>query len=164
MTSLTLVSLLESPSSVLIQKIGDSAGNITASEGEEIELECVVSGGNPPAKIKWFSHNREIISGHRQEDERLTSNETRIWRSVSRLTFPVKRSDDNSAIRCEALHPTLAEPMSSTAALSVHCKSSNQNNYLNEQQLGISLTVLQTLQRSELKPRLWIIWRPAKTL
>ena len=27
---------------------------MTASAGEEMELECIVSGGNPPAKISWF--------------------------------------------------------------------------------------------------------------
>ena len=33
---------------------------VTASAGEEIELECIVSGGNPPAKISWFVGSKTI--------------------------------------------------------------------------------------------------------
>ena len=59
--------LPESPTSINIQRVGDaSAGSVVARAGEEVELECAVSGGNPPSLIKWFAGDRAIDSGHRQ--------------------------------------------------------------------------------------------------
>ena len=58
--------LSESPTSISIQRVGDSgSGNVVARAGEEVDLECAVSGGNPPSLIKWFAGDRVIESGHR---------------------------------------------------------------------------------------------------
>ena len=43
----------EKPNSIAIRNVGDEGEVITASAGDEVELECVVKGGNPPADLKW---------------------------------------------------------------------------------------------------------------
>ena len=42
----------ESPTGIVIQRVGDEGHEVTASAGEDVELECIVSGGTPPAKLK----------------------------------------------------------------------------------------------------------------
>ena len=96
-------------------------GEITAKAGEMLELECIVSGGNPAAKIRWFSRDQEIKVGHEQENIRTRPN-ARTWRSVSRLTLPVSKSDNGVNVRCMAEHPTLDMPMSARRRLTIHCK------------------------------------------
>ena len=111
----------EAPTDILIQRVGDEGQEVIASAGEEIELECIVSGGNPPAKLRWFAGEQELQSGHTQEDTRPTPN-SRTWMSVSRLTLPVSKDDNGATIRCLAEHPTLESAMSTKTQLTIHCK------------------------------------------
>jgi hypothetical protein len=116
----------EPPSKVVIQRVGDDASpiEITAAAGEDLELECIATGANPPAKLKWFMGNEEIASGHSQENKRPTEN-ARTWISLSRLVLPVSRDDNGATIRCEAVHPALMEPkttLNTEAKLTIHCK------------------------------------------
>lgn len=55
----------EPPSKIVIQRVGDDASpvEITAAAGEDLELECIATGANPPAKLKWFMGTEEITSG-----------------------------------------------------------------------------------------------------
>ena len=101
--------------------MGDEGQEVIASAGEEIELECIVSGGNPPAKLKWFAGEQELQSGHTQEDTR-PSPSSRTWMSVSRLTLPVSEDDNGATIRCSADHPTMETPMATKRQLTIHCK------------------------------------------
>ena len=58
----------ERPSTVVVQRVngqqnsgkGGDQRTVTASAGEEVELECIVSGGNPPAKISWLVGSKTI--------------------------------------------------------------------------------------------------------
>ena len=56
----------ERPSTVVVQRVngqqnkGADQRTVTASAGEEVELECIVSGGNPPAKISWLVGSKTI--------------------------------------------------------------------------------------------------------
>jgi len=54
---------------VVIQRVGDDASpvEITAAAGEDLELECIATGANPPAKLKWFAGKEEITSGREIE-------------------------------------------------------------------------------------------------
>ncbi|TRY72566.1 hypothetical protein TCAL_06514 [Tigriopus californicus] len=109
----------EPPTEIHIQRIGDEGAEVIASAGEELELECIVSGGNPPAQIHWFAHNKEILSGHTQENSRI-SPEARTWISVSRLTLPVSKSDNGAIIKCLAEHPTLEASLAAQTAITIH--------------------------------------------
>ena len=116
----------EPPSKVVIQRVGDDASpvEITAAAGEDLELECIATGANPPAKLKWYMGNEEIASGHSQENKRPTEN-ARTWISLSRLVLPVSRDDNGATVRCEADHPALLEEASTLkteSKLTIHCK------------------------------------------
>jgi hypothetical protein len=114
----------ESPNNLLIQRVGDATQDITAAAGEDLELECIATGGNPPAKLAWFTNGQEINSGHVQEDKRLQGdNGIRTWTSFSRLTLPVSKDDNGATISCVAKHPALEEPMTAQESLTIHCKS-----------------------------------------
>lgn len=109
----------------MIQRVGDDASpsEITAAAGEDLELECIATGANPPAKLKWFMGNEEIASGHSQENKRPTEN-SRTWISLSRLVLPVSRDDNGATVRCEAEHPALEVKvtLNTESKLIIHCK------------------------------------------
>eukprot|EP00095_Tigriopus_kingsejongensis_P003091 maker-scaffold1368_size45390-snap-gene-0.5 protein:Tk03091 transcript:maker-scaffold1368_size45390-snap-gene-0.5-mRNA-1 annotation:"kin of irre-like protein 2" len=109
----------EAPHEIHIQRVGDEGKEVIASAGEELELECVVSGGNPPSKIHWLGRDGAIQTGHTQENSRI-SPEARTWISVSRLTLPVSKSDNGAVIKCVADHPTLSTPMSAQTPVTIH--------------------------------------------
>ena len=111
----------EPPTDIHIQRVGDEGSEIIASAGEELELECIVQGGNPPAKIRWFTRDREIQSGHTQENSRISS-QARTWMSISRLTLPVSKEDNQADIKCEAEHPTLNAPLTADTTITIHCE------------------------------------------
>ena len=117
----------ESPNDIIIQRVGDAEGkdsSIIAAAGEEIELECIVTGGNPPAKLRWFTRDQEIQSGHRQDNTRASSSgNSRTWVSISRLSLPVSKADNRATVKCLAEHPTLLQkPLEAKANLTIHCK------------------------------------------
>jgi hypothetical protein len=112
----------ERPDGVIVQRVGhDSGPQLVASAGEEIELECIVTGGNPPAKISWFIESNLILDGHTQENDR-ASTEARTWTSISRLSLPVNKADNGQVVRCTAEHPTLESPMMARTLLSIQCE------------------------------------------
>ncbi len=82
----------------------------------------MVSGGNPPATIRWYLSDGEVSAGHSQSNSR-SSQDPRKWISISRLRLPVSKSDNGAVVRCVAEHPTLDPPLSAKAALTIHCKS-----------------------------------------
>ena len=101
------------------------------SLGEDLELECITIGANPPAKLRWFLGEQEIHTGHRQENSRGKTNaeivdesKARTWTSISRLTLPVSKADNNAILRCLAEHPALlaGETLVSSKFLTIHCK------------------------------------------
>ena len=114
----------EKPNKIVIQRVGDTADNIIASAGEDLEMECIATGGNPPPTLRWYADDQEIRSGHTQENSR-PGNNVRTWTSISRLTLPVSKADDGATIRCEAEHPALQEPLSARKFLTIHCKHKN---------------------------------------
>ena len=112
----------EKPDKIVIQRVGDSADNIIASAGEDLEMECIATGGNPPPTLIWYADDQKIRSGHTQDNSRPGKN-VRTWTSISRLMLPVSKADDGATIRCEAEHPALKEPLSARKLLTIHCKS-----------------------------------------
>ncbi len=112
----------EKPTAITIQRVGDEGQGVTASAGEEIDLECIVSGANPAATIHWFSKDQEIRSGHSQENSKSAAKGSKTWVSISRLTLPVSKGDNGAVIRCIAEHPTSDPPLSAKTQLTIHCK------------------------------------------
>ena len=118
-----LFCLAESPNNVMIQRVGDAAKEIIAAAGEDLELECIATGANPPAKLTWIANGQEIASSDPQEDKRQGENQ-RTWTSFSRLTLPVSKEDNGASIECVATHPAMNEPLSAEKPLTIHCKCS----------------------------------------
>ena len=115
--------------------VGDVSGEssigheIVASAGEDLELECIATGGNPPAKLRWFTGDQEIRTGHAQEDTRPPANDgngigakIRTWTSISRLNLPISKEDNNARIKCSADHPALKQALEAKTSLVIHCK------------------------------------------
>jgi len=110
----------EKPDEIVIQRVGDTADHIIASAGEDLEMECIATGGNPPPTLRWYANDQEIRSGHTQENSRPGGSAIRTWTSISRLILPVSKSDDGTTIRCEAEHPALQDPLSAKKFLTIH--------------------------------------------
>ena len=131
--SISLLLETESPTNIVVQRVGNQGlGNgdeeQVAAAGEDLELECISTGANPPPKLKWFmikpdSAIEEIPSGHSQDDRRSSTN-ARTWTSISRLNLPISKEDNKGTIRCTAEHPALKETIRSETSLIIHCKYS----------------------------------------
>ena len=116
----------------MVQRVGDQGvGNSqdvqVAAAGEDLELECISTGANPPAKLKWFmikpdSTLEEIPNGHRQDNRR--ADNARTWTSLSRLNLPISKDDNKGKIKCIAEHPALEEELTTETSLIIHCKYS----------------------------------------
>ena len=128
--------LTEKPDNIVIQRVGDISSlrghhEVVASAGEDLELECITTGGNPPAKMKWYMGDQEIHTGHTQEDSRpdlfdnknnITPTIARTWTSISRLMLPVSKADNGVTVRCVAEHAALEKPLEDYSLLTIHCK------------------------------------------
>ena len=138
--SYLLLLFIEKPDTIVIQRVGDTSSlgghhEVVASAGEDLELECITTGGNPPAKMKWYMGDQEIHTGHTQEDSRpsllneenniISQSKARTWTSISRLMLPVSKSDNGATVRCVAQHPALDKPLEQKTFLTIHCKFSN---------------------------------------
>ena len=126
-------SKIESPTKIVVQRVGDGGvGNnqdaVVAAAGEDLELECISTGANPPAKLKWFMINpdssvEEIPNGHSQDNRRAAPN-ARTWTSISRLNLPISKDDNKGKIKCTAEHQALKEDLVAETSLTIHCKYS----------------------------------------
>ena len=54
----------------MIQRVGDATSEIIAAAGEDLELECIATGANPPPTLAWFANGQAIATGHSQENKR----------------------------------------------------------------------------------------------
>ena len=113
---------------MLIQRVGDAGKDIIAAAGEDLELECIAQGSNPPSKLTWYANGKEIPNGHSQEDEKDSKG---TYTSFSRLTLPVSKEDNHAEISCKATHPALVEPITANKPLTIHCKFSRRILYQN---------------------------------
>jgi len=106
----------------VFHRIGDNhdAREVIASAGEDLEVECVSTGGNPPPEMEWYVGDQRVTSGHRQEDER--TDDARTWTSVSRLLLPLSKTDNDASVRCVVKHPAIVKPLEERKRLIVHCK------------------------------------------
>ena len=105
----------------MIQRVGDATSEIIAAAGEDLELECIATGANPPPTLAWFANGQAIATGHSQENKRQGEND-RTWASFSRLILPVSKEDDGANVKCVVTHPALDETMSAEKPLTIHCK------------------------------------------
>jgi len=60
------------PQSVMMREQGEESpleSKVTGVEGDNLDLECFVSGGNPPPRLHWFVGERRLEGAQEIEDQ-----------------------------------------------------------------------------------------------
>lgn len=149
----------EAPNSVMIQRVGDATSEIIAAAGEDLELECIATGANPPPTLAWFANGQAIATGHSQENKRQGEND-RTWASFSRLILPVSKEDDGANVKCVVTHPALDdETMSAEKPLTIHYPptvkiETSQMDNLEDEKDSVTLRCI-----VDSNPRAAILWK-----
>lgn len=107
---------------------------IPVKENLELQLACVVEGGNPPPTIKWLLMLSESMDPAIVVDDRasVALNITAdgyhnhvtpyaMTRSDARL-YRVQRAHHNATILCIAHHAALKSPVNASILLDVQCE------------------------------------------
>ena len=93
-------------------EVGDS---VAGAAGEPLDLECLVTGGNPPARLHWFVGSRRLEGSGEVEN--------REARTVtSRLSVTATKEDADEDVRCVVEHSALTEEMEAVARLEIQCE------------------------------------------
>ncbi|KAJ6218009.1 hypothetical protein RDWZM_009166, partial [Blomia tropicalis] len=109
-----------------------NASHVEIQEGGSVTIECLVTGGKPPAQIKWFRKSVELRadSGSKQESTTMVTtmvdsnsiqeSESVVYTSKSSITVSGNAEDNGVPYTCEAIHPALTgRPLRRTVSLSV---------------------------------------------
>ncbi|XP_053200672.1 nephrin-like isoform X2 [Panonychus citri] len=116
-----------------IEIIGHSNGSaVEVREGEKVTLTCLVYGGKPSAKIKWFRRETELNSTSLPNQSVLTVTSSTndgvsssngggdsITTTRSELSLKLNAEDNGITYTCSASHPALSSPLRSTVSMSV---------------------------------------------
>nr|XP_027194216.1 nephrin-like isoform X2 [Dermatophagoides pteronyssinus] len=133
------VTVLIPPNSIEIvtplsgKSLTKNSSNVELREGNSVTIECLVTGGKPPAQIKWFRKNVELRPemGTNPETTTVTTTlvdsnsiqeiESVVYTSKSKITVSGNAEDNGIPYTCEAVHPALTNnrPMRRTISLSV---------------------------------------------
>jgi len=110
-----ILSVRAPPKSVLLQKPEEASqlqAPLTGIAGEDVALQCIVKGGNPPPKLHWYVGETEVEGGlesENQEDQTVTST----------IHIPVKKEDQQKIIRCVVEHEALQTEMEAATELDI---------------------------------------------
>jgi len=85
---------------------------LAATTGDNIDLECVAAGGNPPPRIHWFVGSRRLEGGKELEDQEARS-------MVSRISLTARKADAGKNVKCVVEHSALKTEMESTSSLDI---------------------------------------------
>uniref|UniRef100_A0A8D8Z044 Kin of IRRE-like protein 3 n=1 Tax=Cacopsylla melanoneura TaxID=428564 RepID=A0A8D8Z044_9HEMI len=77
--------------------------NVTVKAGEKASVKCVSRYGNPPAKLKWFLGDDEIVAKSNQSNSPEVDNR-RTWSAVSIVEIAAEKAMNGRMLRCVALH------------------------------------------------------------
>ena len=88
---------------------------LATTAGDNIDLECVAAGGNPPPRIHWFVGSRRLEGGKELEDQEARS-------MVSRISLTARKADAGKNVKCVVEHSALKTEMESTSSLDIQCK------------------------------------------
>ncbi|XP_069081042.1 cell adhesion molecule 1 isoform X2 [Pleurodeles waltl] len=93
------VTVLVPPQTLVIDTQKD-----TATEGEEIELNCTAMGGKPAADIRWLKGNKEL-----KGESFVKPMEEKMSLVTSRVSLTVSREDDGVPVVCLVDHPAVQD-------------------------------------------------------
>ncbi|KAI5742392.1 hypothetical protein M8J77_006763 [Diaphorina citri] len=96
--------------------------NVTVKAGEKATVKCVSRYGNPPAKLKWFLGDEELIAKSNQTNSPEADNR-RTWSALSVIEISAEKSQNGRMLRCVALHESYpSKSLSVDVRLDVTCK------------------------------------------
>lgn len=93
------VTVLVPPQTLVINMQKD-----TATEDEEIELNCTAMGGKPAANIRWLKGNKEL-----KGESIIKPMEEKMSLVTSRVSLTVSREDDGVPVVCLVDHPAVQD-------------------------------------------------------
>ncbi|XP_068084855.1 kin of IRRE-like protein 2 [Anabrus simplex] len=77
--------------------------NLTAPIGEKASIKCISRLGNPPARLKWFVDDQELMEGHTQSNATEIDN-PRTWVAISVLKLTISKDMYGKTLKCVAVH------------------------------------------------------------
>lgn len=107
-----------------------SSSKVTYREKDNVSIQCVVEGGNPPPKVYWYVGNMNMTNNSQIRSEYLEDDKIYITRS-SLLIGNISRTDHNKSIVCivdhELLNQQMVADISGSARGSIDAGNSNNN-------------------------------------
>ena len=112
-----ILSVRVPPRSVMLRKDSSPVQKtVSAVAGQEVEVECVVEGGNPSPNLHWYLGRRRLGAATLLEDQRQGS-------VTSRLRLRVEKESARQSVRCVVEHSALKSDMEASALLDIQCES-----------------------------------------
>lgn len=110
------VTVLLPPSSVSITN-HPNGSSVEVRQSDSVKLTCVVSQAKPAAQLKWYRKNVEL----RPDNVQYSVEESDGGRqnAISSLTLTPHPEDNGVVYSCEAVHPALRTPLSTSVKLDV---------------------------------------------
>lgn len=103
------------------------ATRVTYREKDNVSIQCVVEGGNPPPRITWFMNSVNVTNASSLSTDYL--DDDKVYLTRSSLSLPnISRTDHNKSVVCIVGHELLQganqEPKNLRAAayLNVECE------------------------------------------
>jgi len=100
---------------------------VTYREKDNVSIQCVVEGGNPPPRVYWFLNSRNLTNSSQVSSDFLDDDKIYITRSTLRIEN-VSRSEHNKSVLCVVDHELLItssdEPsyLRTMAQFNIECK------------------------------------------
>lgn len=73
---------------------------------DNVTIQCVVEGGNPPPRVYWFLNSRNLTNHSQVKSEYLDDTKIYISRSILRMDN-ITRSENNKSVLCVVDHELL---------------------------------------------------------
>jgi len=110
-----ILSVRAPPKSVVLQNPEEASqlqAPLTGIAGKDVGVECIVKGGNPPPKLRWYLDSTEIDGGLESENQ-----EEQTVTSI--IHIPVRKEDQQKIIRCAVEHEALQTEMEAATELDI---------------------------------------------
>ncbi|OXA60621.1 Immunoglobulin superfamily member 10 [Folsomia candida] len=82
------------------------SSKVTYREKDNVTIQCVVEGGNPPPRVYWFLNSRNLTNHSQVKSEYLDDTKIYISRSILRMDN-ITRSENNKSVLCVVDHELL---------------------------------------------------------
>jgi CD80-like C2-set immunoglobulin domain len=99
--------------------------NVTVDSGATATVKCVSHYGNPPAILKWFLGDQEIMPLHPQTNSTEPDN-PKTWSAASVVQIPATKKRHGMPLKCLSFHEYYsARTVGVEARMDVRCEFQN---------------------------------------